>query len=283
MAIHVVVLGKQIGLQEVELLGAGVPSYIVPATRITAGVRRLIDEGHGGKVLAHVQPAERGGIACNVATLVRELEPTQEDVERLRMELARFRRAGIEGLPADPEAHVREVLASIVAENAPFWDPFEVLVERFLRDQICFPQMWWHDDPEVGVDEMVHLLKDVARARKTIPKKKILAAARKDLDRPDTDEDEARDRLCAALCAAANALLEAEGRTERFCGPFHSDWNGGEPNWIFCRPEYFETLLREGILSPWTEQRTKDSHVYKRPPDRGEIDFDNFPSGDDPF
>ncbi|MDI3287842.1 hypothetical protein [Polyangium sp. 15x6] len=283
MPTHVVVLGKQIGPQEVELLGAGVPSYIVPATRITAGVRRLIDEGHGGKVLADVQPGERDGVACNVATLVRELTPTPEDVERLRVVLARFRRAGVEGLPADPEAHVREVLASLVAEGAPFWDPHEHLVERFLRDQVCFPEMWWDDDPKVGVDEMVVLLEHVAHTRGKIPKRKILAAANEDLDRPDTDEDEARDRLCESLCAAANGLLEKEGQKERLCGPFHSGFNGGEPNWIYCRPERFEALLREGILSPWTGERTKESHVYKRPPDRGEIDFDNFPSGDDPF
>ncbi|UQA60543.1 hypothetical protein [Polyangium aurulentum] len=282
MPTHVVVLGKQTGPQEVELLGAGIPSYIVPATRITAGVRRLIDEGHGGKVLAEVQPGKRHGVACNVATLVRELEPTPEDVERLRTELARFRRAGVEGFPTDSDVHVREVLASLVAEGAPFWDPHAHLVERFLRDQVCFPSMWWHDDPEVGVDEMVELLERVARVRRAFPKRKILAAARKDLDRPDTDEEEARERLCVMLCAAANAALE-KGHSERFCGPFQIGSEADEPNWIFCRPERFEALLREGILSPWTSRGAQEPHVYKRPPDRGEIDFDNFPSGDDPF
>ncbi len=58
---------------------------------------------------------------------------------------------------------------------------------------------------------------------------------------------------------------------------------GNEPNWILCQPTRYEALLREGILSPWTGQRTKESHVYKRPPDRGEIDLENFPSGDDAF
>ncbi len=258
MLSYIVTLGKQTGPQEVDLLGAGVRSHLVPATRITAGVRRLIDAGHGGKVLADMQPGERDGVPCKVATFVRELEPTPEDVERLRTEIARFQRAGIEGLPADPEAHLRETLESLVAKGASSWDPHAHLVERFLGEQVCFPQEWWHDDPEVGVDEMRELLKDVVHVRGKIPKKKILAAANEDLDAPDTDEDEARDRLCVMLCEAANALLETEGKQERFCGPFHSDDNGGEPNWIHCRPERFEALLREGVLSPWTGRRTAE-------------------------
>jgi len=283
MPTHVVVLGKRLGPQEVELLGAGRPSFIVPTTRVTADVWRLIEEGHGGRVLADVDPGERDGVACNVATRVRELEPTPEDVDRLRAELARFRRAGVEAPTVDPEDRVRTVLASLVADDAPFWDPHDDLVEQYLRNQVCFPETWWHDDPETGVDEMVGLLQRAVRVRGKIPKRKILAAAHKDLDRADTDEDEARDRLCAVLCAAANALLETEGKRKRFCGPFHSGWNGGEPNWIFCRPRLYEALLREGILSPWTGQRTKESYVFDSPPDRGEIDLDNFPSGDDPF
>jgi hypothetical protein len=160
---------------------------------------------------------------------------------------------------------------------------YDHLVEQYVRNQVCFPEMWWHDAPEAGIDEMVGLLERVVRARRSIPKRRILSAARKDLDRADTDEAEARDRLCAVLCEAANALLETEGKRKRFCGPFHSDSNGGEPNWILCQPARYEALVREGILSPWTGQRTRESSVYERPPDRGEIDLENFPSGDDPF
>jgi hypothetical protein len=283
MPTHVVVLGSRLGQQEVELLGSGKLSFIVPTTHVTAGVRRLIEEGHGGKVLADVEPGERDRVACNVATRVRELEPTSEDVDRLRAELARFHRAGIGPFPTDPEDLVSTVLASLVAADAPFWDPRDHLVEQFLRDQVCFPETWWHDAPEAGIDEMVGLLKRVVRARGSIPRRKILSAARKDLDRADTDEDAARGRLCAVLCQAANALLETEGKKKRFCGPFRSDWNGGEPQWILCQPARYEALLREGILIPWTGQRAKESYRYRRPPDRGEIDLENFPSGDDPF
>lgn len=68
-------------------------------------------------------------------------------------------------------------------------------------------------------------------------------------------------------------------------GPFYSDFNGGEPNWLLTKPRRFEALIAEQLLVRWLPEMQPPSYVpsYVRPPDLGEIDFANFPSGDDPF
>lgn len=278
---QVVVIGKQVGGREFELVGAGAPCYIVATTRVTAAVRRALNEGIGQKVLADISPGEREGVRCGIASFVRELESNPEDLRRLDAALVAFRRAGLSSFVSDPARQLKEAFVSLASHGFPSWDPAEYLVDLFLRDQICFPETWWHDDPESGVDEMDGLLKRL-HVGGALRKSKLLADARKDLDRSE-DEDAARDRLCEALCFAANVLVAKAGKSERFCGPYFSRWNDGEPNWIFSEPELFERLIECGVLVRWSGQRVKPSYEYKRPPDLGEMDLENFPSGDDPF
>ena len=108
----------------------------------------------------------------------------------------------------------------------------------------------------------------------------MLEEARLDLQNSsDTDMVDARDRLSSALVAAANVLVAKAGGARRFCGPFvHDD----DPTWIYFDPPGYEALLREGLLQPWLG-RVRDVVEYRRPPDRGEIDLDSFPEGDEPF
>jgi hypothetical protein len=146
-----------------------------------------------------------------------------------------------------------------------------------------FPTMWWHDDPSAGVDEMAGLLK-LHGVTKRFPRKRLVAEAERALERTN-DEDAARDRLCARLCDVANELVAAAGSDRQFCGPYFSDFNGGEPNWLFTTTTQYERLLAEKLLIRWDPKLRVElmPSNYVRPPDRGEIDFDNFPSGDDPF
>jgi hypothetical protein len=282
MKSQVVVIGKHLGAGQFELVGAGTPAFIVATTRVTAQVQRLLDEGLGPKVLADIELGDRDGVPCGVAVFVRELEANSEDLRRFEAALAPFRRAGIEDFVREPARHLEEVFASLPSKGFPSWHPQGHLVELFLREQTCFPELWWHDDPACGVEEMVGLLKTLG-VKGRIPKAKILIEAQKDLDRPGSDEDLARDRLCEVLCFAANALLERAGRGTRFCGPFHDSWSSGEPSWMLSEPSFYAQLIDEGVLVRWSGEREKESHPYKRPPDLGELDLDNFPSGDEPF
>ena len=119
---------------------------------------------------------------------------------------------------------------------------------------------------------------------KKFPRKRLIADAVRALDRDD-DEDAARDELCVRLCEVANDLLAESKLGRRFYGPFFSDFNGGEPNWLFTTERQYEVLISEKLLISWDPKSRipMTPSVYKRPPDRGEIDFSKFPSGDDPF
>ncbi|WP_437526507.1 hypothetical protein WME79_41100 [Sorangium sp. So ce726] len=146
-----------------------------------------------------------------------------------------------------------------------------------MATQAIFPTSWWDDDPERGVQEMVSLIAEL-KIRGRSPRARMLRQARLDLGN-SSDTDDARDRLCGALVAAANDLVEKADELRRFCGPFDHD---GDPTWIYFDANGYAALLREGLLEPWL-RRVRDVVEYRRPPDLGEIDLDHFPSGDDPF
>lgn len=245
---RVVVIGKRIGTGHFELTGAGRPTRIVPATRVSAHVRELLDRGRGEKVLADLEGDD--------ASFVRELAVNDEDLGRFTAVLERYRRAGIAALVPDPARHLDATLRGLAAQGFPQWDPAAHLLDLFLRQHTVFPDTWWHDDPEPGIDEMMDLLEKLG-VKAPFPKPKLLEDANADLDgaEDDDDEDAARFRLCVRLCATANLLLEAEGHASRFCGPFYVASNDGEPNWLVCAPSAYAPLVDAGILAPWTGQR----------------------------
>jgi hypothetical protein len=80
-------------------------------------------------------------------------------------------------------------------------------------------------------------------------------------------------------------LLAGVKAVRRFCGPFFSDFNGCEPNWLITTSQQFESLISEQLLIRWDPKLRVPMapSTYKRPPDLGEIDFSKFPTGDDPF
>lgn len=247
---HVVVIGKRVGAGCFELTGAGRPTRIVPATRVTAHVRDLLERGRGEKVLVDLEGDE--------ATLVRELAVNDEDLGRFTAILERFRRAGVDALVPDPARHLDETLRALAAQGFPQWDPAAHLLDVFLRAHTVFPDTWWHDDPEPGIDEMMELLEKLG-VKAPFPKRKLLEDANEDLDGAEDDEgeDEARFQLCERLCKTANVLLEAEGHASRFCGPFYRAWNDGEPNWLVCEEASYVALVDAGVLAHWTGERER--------------------------
>ncbi|WP_437853492.1 hypothetical protein [Sorangium sp. So ce363] len=269
---HRVIIGRKLGHQRFELNGAGRVTYLTPETVVDDRVRTYLDAGQCDAILADLEPGPAGGAPCYVAIRVRELKPSPDDYERYHLILERFKRAGV-AVDA-PDASV-----CFAAPDFPFWDPLSTILDRFVATQAIFPTSWWDDDPERGVQEMVSLISEL-KIRGRFPRARMLRQARLDLgNSSDTDADDARDRLCGALVAAANDLVEKADGLRRFCGPFDHD---GDPTWIYFDPDGYAALVREGLLEPWL-RRVKNVVEYRRPPDLGEIDLDHFPSGDDPF
>jgi hypothetical protein len=259
---HRVFIGRKLGDQRFELNGAGRVTYLIPETVVDECVQSYLDSEQCEAVLAEVEPGLEAGAPCYVATRVRELKPSPEDYERYRLILERFKRAGV--------AVEAPASARLADPDFPFWDPFSTIRRRFLVTQATFPTSWWDDDPERGVQEMVALIAEL-KIRGRFPRARILKEALSDLwDSSATDTDDARDRLCGDLVAAANVLLEKAGGLCRFCGPFVHD---GDPTWIYFAAAGYEALLREGLLEPWLG-RVRDVVEYRRPPDWGEIDPD---------
>lgn len=269
---HMVFIGRKLGHQRFELNGAGQLTYLTPETVVDDRVQTYLDAGQCCEILADVEPGPPGGTPCYVAVRVRELEPNPDDYERYRLILEKFKRAGVaKGIP--------DASTCFAEPHFPFWDPFSTILRRFVEKQTIFPLDWWDDDPGRGVQEMVSLTAEL-KIRGRFPRTRMLRQALRDLENPsDTDTDDARDRLCADLVAAANGLVEKAHGRRRFCGPFAYD---GDPTWIYFDPDGYAALLREGLLEPWL-CRVREVVEYRRPPDLGEIDFDHFPSGDDPF
>ena len=269
---HKVFIGHKLEHQRFELNGAGRVTYLTPETVVDDRVQMYLDAGQCCAILADVEPGPAGGAPCYVAIRIRELKPSPDDYERYHLILERFKRAGV--TVDAPEASV-----CFADPDFPFWEPFRTILNRFMATQTIFPTSWWDDDPERGVQEMVSLIAEL-KVRGRFPRARMLRQALRDLENPsDTDTDDARDRLCAALAAAANDLMEKADGLRRFCGPFRWD---GDPTWIYFDPDRYSALLREGLLEPWL-RRVMDVVEYRRPPDLGEIDLDHFPSGDEPF
>ncbi len=173
-----------------------------------------------------------------IAVFVRDLLPPHHlDVDRLEAVLAAFRRCGVDDLVTGP---ADAVLRERFADPPPFWDPSEQLTRTFLDRAVqqgdVFPTTWWHDDPSAGVDEMAELVEELGGKR--FPRSRLVKDAQRALDRSD-DEEMARDELCARLCEAANDVLAKARVPRRFCGPYFSDVNGGEPNWLLTTPPQF--------------------------------------------
>lgn len=269
---HEVFIGRKLGHQRFELNGAGRITYLTPETLVDDRVQMYLDAQQCRTILADVVPGPTEGALCYVAIRVRELKPNADDYERYRLILERFSRAGV-AIDA-PDASV-----CFADRDFPFWDPFRTILRRFVETQTIFPMSWWDDDPEPGVLDMVELIAEL-KIQGRFPRARMLREAEQDLDKPSgPDGEDARDRLCAALASAVNELLEKAHARLRFCGPF--TWND-DPTWIYFDPDRYAALLQEGLLEPWL-RRVRDVAKYRRPPDRGEIDFDQFPTGDDPF
>lgn len=266
----------------IELVGIEDPG-LVPKRIVTTAATQVAPI-QGGYVLVDVEG--------DVATFVRAVLPPHDmDLARFASALAAFERAGVRDLASERlEAVFRRFRdVSDRRPNPPKlpWDPVAYLRELFLscamqRNEV-FPDTWWHDDPSAGVDEMHDTL--LAHGFTIpFPRDRLVKDALRELDRIG-DEDKARDELCKTLCDVANGLLAAVNAERRFCGPYLAAFNDGEPNWLFTTPEQYQTLVAEGLLRPWdpTQRVVVVSQPYKRPPDRGEIDLSEFPSGDDPF
>ena len=280
----------------IELIAREVPG-LDPERLVTTGathVARASTDVPGHLVLVDLEPAEPSG--ARAATFVRELEPPHPiDVARFEAAAAAFARAKVPALVRKPAVDaLRAAFAELAGGSATQqarhahlpWDPRDYLTRIFLdraneRAEV-FPTTWWHDDPSAGIDEMIGLLK-LHRVPDKLPRDRLVAEAVRELDRI-VDENAARDALSARLCELANELL-ARSTDRRFCGPFYSDFNGGEPNWLLTTPARFDALIAEQLLIRWDPQLRVPAprSTYIRLPDRGEIDFDNFPSGDDPF
>lgn len=256
--------------------------------RIVTTAATQIAAGYGRDVLVDVER--------HTALFVRGLVPPHAvDVERFASVLAAFERAGVGGLI---QGSARVALSSVFQrvlegpdrDPAPPrlpWDPCAYLRDLFLSRAMeqneVFPDTWWHDDPAAGVDEMSDML--LAHGVKaTFPRDRLVSDAVRELDRIE-DEDRARDALCQTLCDEANRMLAAVNAERRFCGPYLSAFNGGEPNWLFTTPAQYDLLVAGGLLVPWApaQRVVAEPQPYTRPPDRGEIDFSTFPSGDEPF
>ena len=278
MTVRAPLVSGAIGLVSLEEPGLD-PDRIATDTSTTIAAGAV--DVRGQSVLVDVK--DRGGTSA--AMFVRALlPPHQVDVDRFEAVLAAFRRSGVADLVTEP---VDAVLRTAFEARRHFWDPREFLTQAFLdraleRDEV-FPTMWWHDDPSAGVDEMAGLLK-LLGVGKRFPRKRLIADARRALDRTD-DEDAAREELCLRLCEVANDLLRDVKPGRQFCGPYFSDFNGGEPNWLFTTSQQFESLISEQLLIRWDPKLRvpMEPSSYKRPPDLGEIDFSRFPTGDDPF
>lgn len=269
---HRVVIGRKLGFQRFELNGAGRVTYLTPETVMDDAVRAYLDSGQCVQILADVEPGPAGDIPSYVAVRVRELAPNSEDYARYRLIFDKFEMAGV--YVSVPDASVR-----FAEPDFPFWDPFATVFRAFVATQPTFPTSWWDDEPERGVQEMVSLLEEL-ELRGRFPRAQLLQRAQRDLEAESGVEAEhARDQLCAALVVEANQLAEEAGAARRFCGPFDKD---GEPTWMYFEPRGYESLMREALIEPWSG-RTSDVASYQRPPDRGELDLDQFPPGDEPF
>lgn len=274
----VATIAERIGPRSFALLGTGGPSRIDVTTRVTTSLERRLARGEAPKVLVDfvddaVPPAER------VAVFARELSVNQDDLERVEAVLERYRRAGVTDLVTAPRAYLEERFELLSSERFTRWDPRLDILMMFARKSTRFPERSWHDVSS-GVEEMEGLLArlDVAPRWR---KRAVVEHAQKDFDGCGFDTSAARDRLCEALVAVANEALERSGRTERFCGPF--DYLD-DPCWVHGPPSRYDALIESAALVRWGGRRpAAPARATTRPPDLGELNLDEFPTGDDPF
>lgn len=180
-----------------------------------------------------------------VAKHVQRWEPSDTLLEEFSRRVERYDTAGLDLEIREPAAYLVSTLTRGGLQARIQWDPEKHLFDRLTRHFSVFPMIWWHDDIQPALDEMVELMR--AEGYVYEPSSLLTQRAESSLNeaRSEEDEDRCRERLCEALIKAANEVLILEEDDRRF-RPFKApSWDGdNDVYWVLLDDVQAQRLER---------------------------------------
>lgn len=251
-----------------ELMGPGLMVYVTEETERVGGVELKL----GHKVL--VDYRYRAGAPKQIAQRVRKLGYDAEDLARFTHFEATLKAAGLE-----PEVRFGDAAAylegrwKVGAANGELpVDPLREFDRLMSAAGRRFPQTWWHDQPDAGIDEMVDEFLVPRGLGENFPAEAILEDYERRMEEevPESSatlqhEQLVRRYTAGKIAAEANRLLAEAGRAERFFPFADYAWEDEEPVWYLLTGSQREGLLGGGALKPPGEVERGFSPVSETP------------------